>query len=486
MRSKEEILLVWLKRDLRLSDHEPFFRALQQQAHSGQRILPFYCFEPSASYYYDFDIRHWRFVAQSLLDMNERLRTPVTVFNCEVPQALEAINSKYKVISTFSHEETGTTLTYERDKQMGKLFRQETISWQEFPAHAVIRGLKNRTGWDAQWIKTMKAKTFDFDVEQLKIVEPLASDFPKESLTIDENFQQGGEKAAKERLNYFLSELLPQYFGNISKPSKATYTCSRLSAYISWGNITIRQINKELDRIRPHISNKKSLNQFQTRTKWQSHFIQKFEMEEELEHTNQNPVYDQFRTKKNKKYIKAWKEGSTGYPLVDASMRCVVQTGYLNFRMRAMAVSFFTHLLWQPWKEGARFLARNFLDYEPGIHFPQFQMQAATTGIHTIRIYNPVKQAKDKDPKAEFIKEWLPELRELPSNLALEPWNITPMEEAMYGFQYGKDYPRRIIDHEEASKKARDILWRVKNEKKTKKFGKKIVDKHTNHSRSWR
>ena len=106
----------------------------------------------------------------------------------------------------------------------------------------------------------------------------------------------------------------------------------------------------------------------------------------------------------NEEYYQAWKHGRTGFPFVDACMRCLIQHGWLNFRMRAMLVSFATYNLWLDWTRISGHLARVFLDYEPGIHYPQIQMQAGTTGINAMRVYNVVKQGKDQDPDGTSVR----------------------------------------------------------------------------------
>ncbi len=170
--------------------------------------------------------------------------------------------------------------------------------------------------------------------------------------------------------------------------------------------------------------------------------------------------------------------------MVDACMRSVIATGYLNFRMRAMLVSFLTHHLWLDWRRGSHHLARQFLDFEPGIHYPQFQMQAGTIGVNTIRIYNPVKQGYDHDPKGEFIGEWVPELREVPAELSHEPWKMNDMEQQLYNCRVGKDYPAPIIDNvKESYKHASKILWSKKGSAKVKQENKGILRKHVKNRR---
>ena len=112
--------------------------------------------------------------------------------------------------------------------------------------------------------------------------------------------------------------------------------------------------------------------------------------------------------------LDAWCEGRTGYPLVDACMRCLNAIGFLNFRMRAFVVSFAVYGLHLDWRTIHPHLARIFYDYEPGIHLAQLQMQAGVVGINTIRVYNPTKQLIDQDPYCKFVKQWVSELSALP------------------------------------------------------------------------
>ena len=140
-------------------------------------------------------------------------------------------------------------------------------------------------------------------------------------------------------------------------------------------------------------------------------------------------------------------------------------TGWINFRARATLVSFVVNTCMQPWQgRFAHWLACLFTDYEPGIHYPQIQMQSGTMGINIIRIYNPVKQLHDKDSDGKFVTTWLPEIAKLPKHLQAEPWKITEMESIEYNFVLGVDYPHPIIDIEVANRSARKILYSLRQE----------------------
>ena len=212
------------------------------------------------------------------------------------------------------------------------------------------------------------------------------------------------DKKIRKYLNSFFDKRHKNYVFHISKPEMSRMSCSRLSPYLSWGNLSIREVYQFAQEQKKTSKQKKTIDAFTSRLRWQTHFVQKFEMEHTMEKESINKGFQKLKKEVSLEFQKAWKTGYTGYPLIDASMRCLNETGYLNFRMRALVVSFFTHNLWQPWQDASKHLSQMFLDFEPGIHFPQLQMQAGETGTNVLRIYNPIKNSLEHDPDASFIK----------------------------------------------------------------------------------
>ena len=482
----DPINIVWIKRDIRTQDHA----ALQAAERSGIPYRIIYLFEPSLIDHADTSERHLQFIYHAILDFNQRLKPygrQIEIFHGEALAVFNHLVKIYTIKQVFSYRESGIQLTWNRDKAVSKTLHAAHVQWTEFKRDGIERGIKNRDGWDKQWYVTMSQPQIVNTYTQCTLL-PLNHPFPIESKLLEtisayaSTYQPAGETNAWKYLTSFAADRGKNYHRLISKPAQSRTSCGRLSPYLAWGNLSIKQAAQYIKSHHNYTSNKRAFNGILTRLKWHCHFIQKFEVECTYETQCINQGYELLERPLNETHVEAWKVGKTGFPLVDACMRCLIATGWINFRMRAMVVSLLCHHLDQDWRTGVYHLANLFLDYEPGIHYPQFQMQAGTTGVNTIGMYNPIKQSQEHDPKGEFIKKWVPELREIPEQFIHEPWKMTTMDLVFNNIIEPIDYPKPLVDLEQSGKNARTKIWGHRKHEAVKAEKKRIVKTHTRNN----
>ena len=471
MSKKEKIILVWYKRDLRISDHTPLSEALRLAKLKGIWVIAFYSFESRVVEAPDFSLFHRQFIEESLQCLSEWLQAiglPLMIFERNISDVMKYILDCYDIEHIFSHEETGNAITYDRDIMMAKYLNIKKILWTEYPTNGVVRRLRSRDDWSKIWSSRMIEPIVAPPEWQNWFSFRLISDTWQQG-TVSRHIQKWWETEWQKTLATFLISRGKGYMWGMSRPIEGQNASSRISPYLAYGCISLKQV-VQMTWIRIHDLKEKwdmrflrGLQAFHSRLYWQSHFIQKLEDEPRLETMNAVSLYDSIRSEYSDELMSAIEQARTGIPFIDGIVRQLQAIWWVNFRARATLVSFVCCTCMQPWQgRFAHWLARLFTDYEPGIHYMQLQMQSWTMGINTIRIYNPTKQLYDKDSDGRFVDIYLPELSKLPKHLQAEPWKISQMESIEYDFVLGRDYPHPIIDIEVANRKARVILYDMK------------------------
>ena len=480
--------VVWFKRDLRLADHA----ALHHAAQAGP-VLCLYVVEPSVWAQPDAANQHYQFVLESLRALHAELKQlggRLHVVAGEVADTLGRLWALAPFSALYSHEETGNGVTFRRDLTVGRWCRQQGVVWQEFAQFGVVRRLRSRDVWQKHWEAHMVAPCWPAPALHSVTFEALpwrATPLPSAAelglaAETPTRRQLGGRQPGLSVLQSFLFDRCEQYRSGISSPLSAPTACSRLSTYLAYGCLSLREVvqaTRQQMTSLPASFPKKGLTAFTSRLYWHCHFIQKLESEPSLEYQNLHRGYDGLREPDwNPAHFEALVQGRTGWPLVDACVAMLRETGWLNFRMRAMVVSVAAHPLWLHWMPVGHWLARQFLDYEPGIHWSQMQMQSGTTGINTARIYNPIKQAQDHDPHGHFVRRWLPAMRRVPDAWLFEPWRMPPDLQARYGVVVGQDIAMPLVDLEVATREAKARLYALRAQPGVRAGKAAIVLKH--------
>ena len=473
-------VLVWYKRDLRVEDHA----ALCFGASLGA-VLPLYIAEPEYWALPDTSARQWEFLGETLAGLRRDLAglgAPLVVRVGDAVEVLARLCKQNAVTRIVSHQEVGNAWTFLRDQRVMAWAREAGIEWTELPTGGVLRGVRGRAGWD-----TARTDYAESEVLAAPALQMVAGIEPgvipnaralRMAPDVCPHRQMGARAQGVALIDSFLAQRGLAYRRSMSAPLSAERACSRLSPYLAVGALSAREVERAAVAqlaARPGPDWAANLRAFQSRIAWRAHFTQKLEHAPQMEHVATHSAADRLPGRMaHGAMFDAWAAGQTGLPYLDACMRYLAATGWINFRARAMLTSVATHHLWLDWRAVGHVLAQRFTDYDPGIHWPQIQMQSGMSGINRLRIYNPIKQGLDQDPTGSFTRRWVPELVGVPDGFLQMPWKW-PGAQGILGLRY----PEPVIDVTVAARAARAAMGGLRQEDRFAADAAVLIETHS-------
>ncbi len=485
----EDITIYWLKKDFRLRDNPALARAL-----AAERVLILYIVEPSNFLAPETSDKHVHSIIRAYNYLKSEIESKGGAVHFTVGEVIDVLNDlseAFSIKEIVAHQEIGVNRTYERDRDVIAWCEARGVGFIELRQTGVFRALSDRDKrgklWRDFYFEKLVEIPADKDIVKSRVPDRVSrllcsndlskSDYKGVEFTSDlKAIQPVSEQDALDTLQSFLYQRGEQYSGGISSPNSAFEAGSRLSVHLAWGTITGRYVYQKVHERKAELKEQApaergrwlvSLTSFLSRLHWRDHFIQRLETEPQMEHAALNEAFDEVVYDATPAQVEAWATGTTGFPMVDACVRCLVTTGFVNFRMRAMLTSFGCHVLHIDWRTLDPIMARMYTDYEPGIHLSQLQMQASVVGINTVRVYNPTKQLEDHDPDCVFVKKWIPELRPYTAKEIIRH-NQSPLD----------GYPAPVVDYREESDKMKAQIYAIKRKSTTKEIASRVYEKH--------
>jgi len=438
--------LVWFRRDLRICDHEPLYRAARRGL-----VIPVFVFDNALLHHPETGSARVAFMLDCLAFLDADLQAkggrlilksgdPVDV----LPEIIRATQAE----GIYAYTDCERIYGRVRDARLNQALAERGMRIRWFEPPASVPDLMPYPQYRGRWFRDMAAPMIPtptrIEVPPDLVSDPLPTLNDLHYAPDEKLIPKGGTVAARRLLADFLSDKSDRYYWQLSYPSAEATT--GLSPHIKFGVISVRECVQTIQRAsdRGDFRIKRSQQQLIARLRWGNGFTQRFRYLPQLELRSLYSVFDEDGWEFDETLYQAWRDGYTGFPIVDAAARCLQATGgwqALNFRSRAIYASFLGNLLGMDWRFGALHFMRHLIDGDCPIDHYQWAMQSGVT--HCLdktwtRIYNPGQVAVDRcDPDGAFIKRWVPELAHLPSAVLGNP---PPT----------KGYPQPILDYRQA------------------------------------
>lgn len=475
----ESCVLVWFRKDLRVHDHQPLIRA----AKSGRPVLAVYVFDPveyaDTSYGFPKTDRHRaQFLRESVEDLRSNLKelcVPLLVRYEKPEETFASIQKHHRIETVFLHEEIGSEEQTVEERVRAilpdtsfvvdhgrNLYHPDDLPFdiQDLPdTFSQFRKRIEKAGTVVRPSltppKEVNGLESSFDLGYV----PSLSALGLEELKREPRYRGGSSKAKERVLDYIFTKDRLKVYKETRNGMLREDDSSKFSPWLANGCLSPKVVYEQIQNYERQYVKNKSTYMLYFELLWRDYFHlvhrkygNRIFYPSGLRNVDVPWAYDET-------LAQAWRDGQTGYPLVDAAMRELKETGFMSNRARQNVASFYTKNLGLDWREGAAWFESQLVDHDVASNYGNW-LYIAGVGNDAVqfRAFNVEKQAQDYDPNGEFLRHWLPELRDVPVPWIFRPREMGMVEQEQYGVVLGEDYPLPVVDLLESMQKRKSVF----------------------------